>query len=150
MKSAEPTVAAYLDSLPAERRAAIAAVRSVIKKNLPRGFEEGMLYEIIGYYIPLSKYPDTYNGQPLTIAALASQKNALSLYLMCVYGDGKLRAWFEKAWKDTRLDMGKSCVRFKSAEDVPLDVVGQAIYEASRTKPKKKAQSRAQRPPARA
>ncbi len=140
-----PTVKQYLDSLPADRRKALAAVRAVIRKNLPKGFRESMQHGMIGYGIPLSRYPNTYNGQPLGIAALASQKRHMSLYLMGVYGNREVESWFRKAFAAAgkKLDMGKSCVRFKSLDDLPLDVVGQtiakvgvddfiAIYEAAR------------------
>jgi len=129
MTSRAKTVRDYLAALPEERRAALQAVRKVILENLPRGFEEGMQYGMIGYYVPLSRYPKTYNGQALTIAALASQKQYMSLYLMSVYGHGGHRSWFEEAFRASgkKLDMGKSCVRFKSIADLPLDVVGQAI-----------------------
>lgn len=106
-----------------------------------------MDFGMLAYVVPLKRYPKTYNGRPLMIAALASQKNAMSAYLMCVYGDPKTRAWFQSAWKKSgkKLDMGKSCLRFKSADELPLDLIGQAIarvsvdefigfYERSRTK----------------
>jgi hypothetical protein len=162
------TVKEYIASLPADRRAAVEKVRKVVLKNLPDGYEEGMLYGMIGYYVPFSVLPDTYNGQPLLIAGLASQKNYHSLYLMCVYGDPKLRRAFEDGFRKAgkKLDMGKSCVRFKTADDLPLDVVGQAIaavgvddyvgiYQASREpapgkRPVKKAVRAARRPAARA
>ena len=126
------TAAQYLRSLPADRRKAIEAVREAILDNLDAGFEEGIQYGMLGYFVPHSKYPAGYHcdpKQPLPFAALASQKNYMSLYLMCVYGDPKEEAAFKKAWAKSgkKLDMGKSCVRFKSLEDVPLDVVGATI-----------------------
>lgn len=123
------TVDEYLASLAPDRRAAIEAVRQVIRKNLPSGFEEGMQYGMIGYYVPLERYPDTYNGEALGLAALASQKNHMALYLMSVYADPGLRVWFEEAYRASgkKLDMGKSCVRFKSLDALPLDLVGEAI-----------------------
>jgi hypothetical protein len=131
--SSAKTVKEYLDSLPPDRRASVESVRKVIKKNLPRGYEEGMDYGMIGYFIPLSRYPDTYNGHPLSLACIASQKQYLSLYLMGVYGDAKQRSWFEREFEKSgkKLDMGKSCVRFKTAEDLPLELVGQAIAQVS-------------------
>ena len=145
MQSAATTVGDYLAELPPERRNAISAVRDVVLENLPPGYEEAISYGMIGYVIPLERYPDTYNGQPLGLAALASQKNYMSLYLMNVYGDEKIEKWFHGEWKKTgkKLNMGKSCVRFKKLEDLPLDLVGRAvartgvedyikIYEASR------------------
>ncbi len=114
---------------PPDRKAALTKLRAVINKNLPAGFKEGIQYGMIGWTIPLTRYPDTYNGQPLQLAAIASQKKHMALYLACVYGDESLSDWFREAWKATgkKLDMGKSCVRFRSIDDVPLEVVGQAI-----------------------
>ena len=133
MKSNAPNVDAYLASLPDDRRAAIAAVRAVIVENLPPGFGEGMQYGMIGYSVPLERYPDTYNGEPLGLAGLASQKRYMALYLMGVYGDAEQGSWFRSRWEATgkRLDMGKSCVRFRRLEDVPLEVVGEAIARMS-------------------
>ena len=133
MKSTAPTVETYLAELPDDRRVALAAVRDVILENLPAGFEEGMQYGMIGYYVPLERYPETYNGEALSLAALASQKRHMALYLMGVYGDAAEDTWFRERWESTgkRLDMGKSCVRFGRLEDVPLDVVGEAIARTS-------------------
>ena len=121
----------YIESLPKERRNDIAIVRDVVNQHLPAGYVEGVGYGMITWSIPLSRYPDTYNGQPLAIAALAAQKNYSSLYLMGVYGDadGATRLWFEDAWTSAgkKLDMGKSCVRFRAAGDLALDVVAKAI-----------------------
>ena len=121
----------YLQELPPDRRATLVAVRKVIRKHLPRGFAEGMQYGMIGYYVPLERFPDTYNGQPLAVAALASQKRHMALYLMGVYGGGDAR--FREEWLATgrKLDMGKSCVRFRRLDDVALDVVGAAIARTS-------------------
>ena len=129
MKISAATPAAYLKALPADRRAAVAAIRSVIRRNLPKGYEEIVDYGMLVYVVPLKRFPDTYNGHPLGIAALGSQKHYLSLYLMCVYGDGKLRAWFQSEFKKAgkKLDMGKACVRFRKVEDLPLGVIGKAI-----------------------
>ena len=129
VSSKAETVTAYLDALPADRRAQIERVRRVILENLPKGYEEGMQYGMIGYFIPLSRYPVTYNKQPLGIAAFAAQKNAMSLYLMTVYGDPRLKKWFEDGFRKAgkKLDMGKSCVRFKTIDDLPLALIGEAI-----------------------
>ena len=129
VSSKAASVSEYIASLPAERQKEIKAVRTIIRKNLPRGFEEGMQYGMIGYYVPLERHPDTYNGQPLTVAALCSQKQHLSLYLMGVYGDQQLRDRFERAYRKSgkKLDMGKSCLRFKSLDDLPLDVIGKVV-----------------------
>ena len=139
------TVDAYLAELPPDRQEAIAAVRRVILDNLPLGYEETMYFGMIGYVIPLEKYPVTYNKQPLGYAALASQKNYMSLYLMNVYGDSATEQWFRDEYKASgkKLNMGKSCVRFKTLEDLPVDLIGKVIarttaaefiekYEASR------------------
>jgi uncharacterized protein YdhG (YjbR/CyaY superfamily) len=129
MQSDAATVDEYLASLPEDRRTALAEVRSVITANLPEGFVESMNWGMIVYEVPLATYPDTYNGQPLAYAGLASQKNHMSVYLMGLYGSEPLRAEFEDAYKATgkRMDIGKSCVRFKRLDDLPLDVVGHAI-----------------------
>lgn len=126
------TVTEYLKGLPEDRRKALEAVRRVIRKNLPKGYAEGIQYGMIGYFVPHGLYPDGYHcdpSQPLPFASIASQKNHMAVYLMCVYGNEAHKAWFVKAWKATgkKLDMGKSCVRFKKIEDVPLDVLGEAI-----------------------
>jgi hypothetical protein len=119
----------YLASLPDDRREAIAAVRDVILANLPDGYAEGMAHGMIAWSVPLARYPDTYNGEPLMYAALASQKRHMALYLMGVYGSDDLRERFTADYRQTgkRLDMGKSCVRFARLDDLPLDVVGRAI-----------------------
>jgi hypothetical protein len=139
MQSQARTVEAYLRSLPVDRRAAISVVRDVILKNLDSSYEEGMQYGVIGYYVPHHIYPKGYHcdpKQPLPFAALASQKNYMSLYLMSVYcgcvddHPGNRHAqWFREAWAKTgkKLDMGKSCIRFKKVEDLPLDVIGEAF-----------------------
>ncbi len=139
MQSKAPTVQAYLHSLPADRRAAISAVRDMILKNLDSSYEEGMQYGMIGYYVPHSVYPKGYHcdpKQPLPFAMLASQKNYMSLYLMCVYGGGddesagsKHARWFREAWAKTgkKLAMGKSCIRFTKVEDLPLELIGEAV-----------------------
>ena len=115
--------------MPEDLRAAISAVRQVVLENLPQGYEEMMQFGMIGYVIPLERYPFTYNGQALQFAPLASQKNYMSLYLMNVYSDEVVERWFVDRYKDSgkRLDMGKACVRFKSLQDLPIDLVGEAI-----------------------
>jgi hypothetical protein len=133
VSSGARTVEKYLAALPAPRRAALEVVRSVILENLPAGYEEGMEYGMIGYYVPLERYPETYNGQPLCIAGLASQKNHMAVYLMSVYGHPQTRRWFEQAYREAgkKLDMGKSCLRFRSLDDLALPVVGEAIRRVS-------------------
>ncbi|MFO0704843.1 MAG: DUF1801 domain-containing protein [Candidatus Andersenbacteria bacterium] len=133
MHSNAKTVAAYLKALPPDRAKAVRAVRAVILKHLPRGYQEAMQWGMITYQIPLTRKPDTYNGQPLALAALASQKNYLALYLMNVYGDKATERWFKARYKASgkKLDMGKSCVRFKRLEDLPLDLIGETIARTS-------------------
>ena len=132
MQSNAQTVDEYLAGLPEDRRIAISTVRDVILKNLPKGYEEGMQYGMIGYYVPHSIFPAGYHcdpKQPLNYASLGSQKNHMALYLMCVYGDSEHAQWFKQAWEATgkKLDMGKACVRFKKLDDLPLDVIGESI-----------------------
>ena len=133
MHSDATTVKEYLDSLPEDRRTALTKVRTVIRKNLPKGVVERMNWGMITYEVPLSTYPDTYNGQPLMYAALASQKRHMSVYLMGIYGSDDLREWFEEAYRATgkRMDVGKSCVRFAKLDDLPLDIVGEAVGAVS-------------------
>jgi hypothetical protein len=132
MQSSARTVDEYLKSLPADRRTAVSAVRKVILANLPEGYEECMSYGMIGYVVPHRIYPAGYHcdpSLPLPFANLASQKNHMALYLMCCYGDKATDQWFRKKWvaAGKKLDMGKSCVRFKKLEDVSLEVIGQVI-----------------------
>ncbi len=132
MQSKATTIKAYLAELPQERREAIQEVRDVILKNLPKGYEEVIQYGAIGYVVPHSVYPPGYHcdpNQPLPFVGLASQKNHMAVYLMCIYNDPAHETWFREAWAKTgkKLDMGKSCVRFKKLEDVPLKVIGQVI-----------------------
>jgi hypothetical protein len=125
------TIDDYLSKLPDDRRAAIVKVRDVINANLPAGYEERLQYGMISWCVPESVLPakDVYNKQPLALASLASQKSHMAVYLLSVYGDASLRSWFEKAYKQSgkKLDMGASCVRFKSLDALPLDVIGQAV-----------------------
>jgi uncharacterized protein YdhG (YjbR/CyaY superfamily) len=120
------TVEEYLSELPAEKREVVSAVREVILRNLPEGYEETMSWGMISYEVPLERYPDTYNGKPLGYLALAAQKNHYAVYAHGIYMDPEGEAWvrteFEKAGK--KLDMGKSCIRFRKLEHVPLDVIG--------------------------
>jgi uncharacterized protein YdhG (YjbR/CyaY superfamily) len=123
------TVKEYVDRLPVERRAAISALLKVIRRNLPEGYEERLTWGMPCWQVPLRVFPDTYNGQPLLYAALASQKNHMAVYLCNVYGLPALRrelvAGFKAAGK--KLDMGKACVRFRKLEDLPLDVIGRMV-----------------------
>ncbi len=123
------TVEDYLAALAPERRAVVSAVRDVVRRNLPAGYQETMNWGMISYEIPLERYPKTYNKQPLAYAALAAQKNYYALYLMGAYADPAqdrlLKEEFKRAGK--KLDMGKSCLRFRKLEDIPLDVIGRVI-----------------------
>jgi len=152
MQSKATTVTEYLGELPEDRRAAVNKVRQVIRKNLPKGMAEGMQYGMIGYYVPHKIYPAGYHcdpKQPLPYAGLASQKGYISLYLCTLYQNPELEEWFKAKFAESgkKLDMGKGCVRFKTLEDLPLDVVGEAVgrmtvdevvanYEAQRAKSK--------------
>ena len=129
MQSSAKTVDEYLSELDAGRREAIAAVRGIILDNLPDGYEETMQFGMITYVVPFSVLADTYNGQPLMYAALASQKRHMAVYLTNVYADGSVERWFRERYLATgkRLDMGKSCVRFRKLDDLPLELVGEAI-----------------------
>lgn len=133
VQSKATTVKQYLDELPDDRRKAIAEIRKVICKNLPRGYDEVMRWGMICYEIPLKRYPDTYNKQPLMYAALASQKNHLAIYLTHVYQCPKTSAWLKDAFAKAgkKLDMGKSCIRFKKLDDLPLEVIGEAVGRQS-------------------
>jgi uncharacterized protein YdhG (YjbR/CyaY superfamily) len=129
VRSEATTAEQYLAELPDDRREAIEAVRAVILENLPDGYEEAMNWGMITYQIPLETYPDTYNKQPLMFAALASQKNHMAVYLTGIYVSDEARDEFEKAYRGTgkRFDVGKSCVRFRKLDDLPLDLIGQTI-----------------------
>lgn len=132
MQSKAGTVKEYLSSLPADRREALSKVREVILANLDRDYREGMAYGMIGYSVPHDIYPPGYHcdpKQPLPFAGLASQKGHMAVYLMCLYGSPEQEARFRAEWAKAgkRLDMGKSCIRFKRVEDLALDVLGRAI-----------------------
>lgn len=127
------TPRAYLAALPAARRAVVSAVRDLVRKNLPKGYAETVRSGMLSYEIPLARYPKTYNKLPLMYAALAAQKNYCALYLMSVYSDPveakRLEDGFRKAGK--KLDIGKSCVRFRTLDDLALDAIGRAIAGTS-------------------
>lgn len=129
VSSPAATVADYLAALDPGRRSEVAAVRDLVNARLPSGYVEVMDHGMIGWVIPLADYPDTYNKQPLVYAALAAQKNACSLYLNCVYTSAERSERLRAAWAAAgkKLDMGKSCIRFKRAADLALDVVGDEI-----------------------
>lgn len=132
MQSKAATVAAYLKSLPEDRRKALQAIRKVVNDNLDPKVKEAMAYGMPGWVVPLSVYPDGYHcakDTPLPFASLASQKNHMALYLFCVYSVPGEAERLAEEWKAAgkKLDMGKSCLRFKKLEDVPLEVIGKAV-----------------------
>ena len=129
MKSDAATPEEYLDALPAERRTVVSEVRRLVNEHLPAGYREGMAWGMIGWEVPLERYPDTYNKQPLAYASLAAQKNHYALYLHGVYmspeGQSALQSAYAAAGK--KLDMGKSCLRFKRLEDLVPEAVAAAV-----------------------
>ena len=129
MHSKAITVEQYLNELPNDRKKAISIVRQTILENLPEGYDEVMNWGMITYEVPLETYPNTYNGKPLMYAALASQKNHMSVYLTGCYMSLDVRDKFEKAYKKSgkRFDAGKSCIRFKKVNDLPLELLGKTI-----------------------
>lgn len=129
MKSKAESVEEYLAEIPPERRQAIDQVRQTILRNLPAGYEEAMNWGMITYQVPLEVYPDTYNKQPLMYAALANQKNHMAVYLTGIYLDEELNQEFEQKYRATgkRFDVGKSCVRFRVLEDLPLELIAESI-----------------------
>jgi hypothetical protein len=147
VRSSARTPKAYIAGLSLERREAVSEVRKVILDNLPPGYEEGMQHGMISYHVPLERYPDTYNGEALGFAALASQKAHMSLYLLGLYYDPETEQWFRERFANSgkELNMGKSCVRFRHLDELPLKVIGEVIsrlspemliarYEAARTR----------------
>ncbi len=127
------TVEEYLAEQSLEKREALTTVRRIIQENLPEGYAEVMQYGMISYVIPLARYPKTYNKQPLAYLSLAAQKNYMSIYLMGCYSDPQEESWFVQRYRATgkRLDMGKACVRFRTLDDLPLDLVGEAVAMTS-------------------
>lgn len=132
-KSKATTVAEYLKLLPPERRKSLSAVRKVVRDNLPKGYEEAIGWGAITYAIPLKDYPNTYNGQPLCIAALTAGKNNCSLHLMAAYGDPETREWLEEQFRRSgkKLDMGKACIHFRQPDDLPLDAIAKVIAKVT-------------------
>lgn len=129
MKSSATTIEQYLSELPQDRRMAIDVVRRVILDNLPSGYDEVMNWGMITYQVPLLIYPDTYNKKPLMYAALASQKNHMAVYLMGLYLEEQNRKWFVEEYyaSGKKMDMEKSCVRFRKLKDLPLSLIGKVI-----------------------
>ncbi|MFY7839356.1 MAG: DUF1801 domain-containing protein [Lacibacter sp.] len=133
MQSKAATVDEYVAELPEDRRKAITQLRKVIKKNLPKGFKEIMNYGMMGYCVPHSMYPAGYHCKPedpLPFLGLASQKNSINLYHMGIYADAALLKWFQDAHAKAspkKLDMGKSCIRYKKPEDIPYELIGELV-----------------------
>jgi uncharacterized protein YdhG (YjbR/CyaY superfamily) len=131
MQSKAGSVTDYLSELPEERKKAIEQLRKEIKKNIPKGFKEQMSYGMIGYVVPHSLYPPGYHCTPelpLPFMNIASQKNFIAVYHMCVYADPKLHKWFVDEYAKTglgKLDMGKSCIRFKNPAKIPYQLIGE-------------------------
>ena len=137
MKSAAVTVQEYLDALPPERKPALSQLRKMILKNLPKGFSEAMGYGMPSYVIPHSLYPAGYHCDPklpLPFLSLASQKNFIAIYHMGLYADEKLMKWFTSEYAKlaiSKLDIGKSCIRFKKPEQIPFDLIGELASKMS-------------------
>ena len=146
-KSNAATVDEYLNELPAERRAVIEQVRQVILENLPPGYQEAMNWGMVSYEVPLARYPKTYNKKPLSYLALAAQKHFYTLYVMAAYAGSMQEDWLKEqfAAAGKKLDMGKSCLHFRTLDDLPMDVIAETVgmvgvdefiaqYEKSRQK----------------
>lgn len=137
MQSTAVSSQEYLDTLPADRKQAISKLRAVILENLPEGFKETINYGMIGYVVPLSLYPPGYHctpNQPLPFLSLASQKNFVALYHMGMYASPELLDWFVAEYPKyvkTKLDMGKSCIRFKKMDQIPYELIGQLAAKLS-------------------
>lgn len=125
------TVEEYIAALPDDRKSAIEKLRNIVLQNLPDGFEEQITYGMIGYVVPLSRYPNGYHvtkGEPLPFFAIASQKNHIALYHMGLYGNEEIEKWFRNEYVKyvpTKLDMGKSCIRFKNPKHIPYDLIAE-------------------------
>lgn len=127
------TIKEYIDQLPKERQSVLKKLRTVIKKNIPKGFKESIQYKMPAYNVPHKLYPDGYHckpSEPLPFVNIASQKNFVALYHMGIYADPKLMKWFVTEYpkhSTTKLDMGKSCIRFKKMEDIPYELIGELM-----------------------
>jgi len=136
MPTPPAAVRAYFEALPADRREVLEAVHEVIERNLPKGYEAGMQYGMPAWFVPHSVFPDGYHcdpSQPVPFVSIASQKKHIGLYFFCIYLDEDVRAWFESEWRKTgkRWDAGKSCVRVKRLDDIPLHLIGKLIKKVS-------------------
>ncbi|UAM97689.1 DUF1801 domain-containing protein [Polaribacter litorisediminis] len=123
----------YISQLPEERKKVLEKLRNIIQKNMPKGFEEGINYNMIGYYVPHTIYPNGYHCNPklpLPFLNIASQKNSINLYHMGIYAKPELQKWFVNEYPKHckyKLDMGKSCIRFKKIADIPFDLIGELV-----------------------
>lgn len=135
VSSKAETVAQYLSELPSDRREVIGTIRDLVNANIPEGYDEVMRWGMITWEVPMEISGPTYNGQPLSYAALAAQKNSNSLYLTCAYVAAKRTAKLQEAAlaNGRKLDMGKSCIRFKKTADLPLDAIGKEIASTTPT-----------------
>lgn len=137
MTSNAITVHQYLEELPEERKASMIKLRNVILENLPEGFKEEMSYGMIGYVVPFELYPSGYHCNPklpLPFMSFASQKNSINFYHMMIYAEPTLHEWFVAEYPkycSQKLDMGKSCIRFKKAEHIPFDLIGELVKKIS-------------------
>lgn len=137
MPTKADTIDQYMADLPEERQKTMEELRKVIKKNIPKGFHEEMNYGMIGYVVPHSLYPDGYHCDPklpLPFLAMASQKNSINIYHMGIYADPTLLKWFTTEFpkhSTKKLDMGKSCIRFKKPEDIPFKLIGELVSKMS-------------------
>jgi hypothetical protein len=137
MQSKATTPEQYLSELPEDRKEAMLKLRNAIKENLPQGFEEVISYGMLGYVVPHSIYPSGYHCNPklpLPFINLASQKNFIALYHMGIYANKNLESWFVSEYPKhvkTKLDMGKSCIRFKKIDDIPFDFIGELAAKVS-------------------
>ena len=128
-KSSSATVSRFLSTLPEDRRAEVERVRNVIRRHLPKGYEEVLSKKMLVYQVPFERYSDTYNGHPLWHAALALQKSYLSLHLMPIYGDHTLAKRLDDGFRAAgkKLNRGRACIRFATADDLALDVIGEIV-----------------------
>ncbi|WP_075340308.1 DUF1801 domain-containing protein [Tenacibaculum agarivorans] len=137
MKYEASTPEEYIAQLPEERKMVIEKLREVIKNNIPNGFEEGINYNMLGYYVPHSIYPDGYHCDPklpLPFMNLASQKNSVNLYHSGIYANPEIHDWFVNEYpkhSKRKLDMGKSCVRFKKMDDIPYELIAELCTKIS-------------------
>jgi hypothetical protein len=131
MPSKSTTVNDYIKELPADRQEAFSKLRDTILKNIPKGFEEQIIYGMVGYVVPLKTYPNGYHcdpSLPLSFLSIANQKNFIALYHMGIYSDPKLLQWFVEEYpkhSKSKLDMGKSCIRFKKPEEIPYKLIAE-------------------------